>query len=89
MAKSPRAKGNQPMTNETVFQDFLGDTVKAAFAEQERVIGTLPDGSMILDLPPWARWLVTHPTEGLKAITADGKLVELQPPSIRRENGGE
>ena len=77
------------MTDKTVFQDFLGETVKAAFAEQERVIGTLPDGSMILDLPPWARWLVTHPTDGLKAITADGKLVALEPPSIRRENGGE
>lgn len=78
------------MTDTTVFQDFLGDTVKSAFAEQERVIGTLPEGWMLLELPPWARWVAAYPGCGaLKAITMDGKLVELTSPSIRQESEAE
>ena len=82
------------MTDQTVFQDFLGETVKAAFAEQERVIGTLPAGSQVLELPDWARWLIVHPSEPVKAITMDGRLVTLtelflSSPSIRQESEAE
>ena len=82
------------MTDQTVFQDFLGETVKAAFAEQERVIGTLPKDSQVLELPEFAKWLIVHPTEPVKAITMDGRLVTLDglflsSPSIRQESEAE
>lgn len=80
------------MTDQSKLEDFLGDTVKAAFAEQERVIGTLPAGSHLLELPDFAKWLVVEPDEEaktltLKAITADGRLVTLDPP--KREFSGD
>ena len=59
--------------------DILGEAVETAFREQEKTIAKLPKGSTILDLPPWARWLVVCPNEPLRAITADGELVEVGP----------
>ncbi len=82
------------MTDNPDFHDFLGDTVKAAFAEQERVMGTLPAGSQVLELPEHAKWLIVHATEPVKAITMDGQLVTLDglflsSPSIRQESEAE
>jgi len=60
---------------------ILGETVESEFRAQEKTIGTLPDGSTILELPAWARWIVVHPSEPTKAITADGRLVTLDHPT--------
>lgn len=71
------------------FEEFLGEAVERAMSDQERTIGSLPDGSTVLELPPWARWIVIHPTEAPKAITMDGRLVDLSSPSIRQESEAE
>ena len=60
--------------------DILGEAVETAFREQEKTIGTLAAGSMILELPPWAKWIVVHPTEPMKVITMDGQMVEITAP---------
>ena len=51
-----------------------------SFQAQERVIGALPSGSTLLELPAWAKWLVVHPTEPTQCITADGRMITLDPP---------
>lgn len=61
--------------------DILGEAVETAFREQEKTIANLPEGWTILELPPWAKWVVVYPGHGaLKAITLDGQMIELTAP---------
>ena len=59
--------------------DVFGDAIERSFKYQEHTISTLPMDSSILELPAWARWLVIHPDEPIKCITADGELITLEP----------
>lgn len=86
LTKSPRAKGKLAMTDDAKTLDaIIGVALSAGFRQQEKVIASLGAKAQLFELPPWARWLVLHPTEPPKAITLDGKLIALESPSIRRE----
>ena len=43
-----------------------------------KAIGTLPEGSMVLELPPFSHYLVVHPTLPPKVITWQGKMLVLE-----------
>lgn len=74
------------MTDAKALDAILGVAIEEGFRQQERLIGTLSAETTIFELPPWARWLVLHPTEPPKAVTLDGKLISLESPSIRQES---
>jgi hypothetical protein len=80
------------MNDAMKLDELVGDDVVESFADQERMIGALPDGSHLMELPAHAKWLVVQPDEiaktlTLKCITIDGRLVTLDPP--RREFDGD
>lgn len=60
----------------------MPDIKQIAEEKQQRVIGTLPAGSVIHELPMFSRYLVLHPTEPPKIITMSGLLVTI--PEIQR-----